>query len=217
MTRVEHSDSKASKRVNALLWAGLGDPFALTAFDWCQNTDHFCAKCDGHLAHKPYKCQTQVIPESSTSELPMGGYYEKTELPANPNQVLELSGDQAFALQREVPKESVAGSQSSQFHSSRILSPTELDWEVYQPSLSSDESAIALTGDNQTEPLELPTARDQINAELPHQRYRDLPELASSHTIKRKPVEMGTGRLRSTEVRGQTTLPREPKETEHEA
>ncbi len=33
MTRVEHSDSKTSKTVNALLWAGLGDPFALTAHD----------------------------------------------------------------------------------------------------------------------------------------------------------------------------------------
>ncbi len=173
------------------------------------------------------------------SELSMGGHHEKAELPANQNQVSELSGDQAFTLQHEAPKESVAGSQSSQSHSSRILSPTELDWEVYQPSLSSDDLSVALAEDDQGKLLELPAARDQINAELPadhdkvnaelraqhdqisaelpDQRYRGLHELASSHTIKRKPVELGSGRLRSTEVRGQTILPRQPKETVDEA
>src|SRR5665213_1365920 len=48
-TRVRRSDSSTTKTVNALLWMGFADPFALASYDWCQNTDHFCTRCNGHL------------------------------------------------------------------------------------------------------------------------------------------------------------------------
>jgi hypothetical protein len=154
-TRVEQSDSKTTKGVNAILWMGMGDPFALTAHDWCQNIDHFCSNCNRHLAHKPYRGQAQTIPEDTVLELPLGYHHERTELPANPNHVSELYGDRELNLQRDAGKEAVLGPHSSESQASRILNPAELDWEVYQTSLMSHDRASVLTEARKTEPLEL--------------------------------------------------------------
>jgi hypothetical protein len=106
-TRVEQSDSKKTKRVNALLWMGMGDPFALTSHDWCQNTDHFCAKCNGYLAHKPYRGLTQAIPEDSILELPLGNCHEGTEPPADLTHVSELYSNPRLNLQHEADQKAV--------------------------------------------------------------------------------------------------------------
>ena len=192
-TRVERSDSKATKKVNALLWMGLGDPFALTAHDWCQNTDHFCTKCDNYLAHKPYRGQTQAIPEDSIWELPLGKHHERTELPAAPNHVSELEGDRKLTVQRDADKEVTWRARPLPTQGSRITHPAELSWEFYEPSLSSHDQSSALTEAHETQPLE----NSPNTAELPEGRYQNTPELRNSHTIKRKPVELGSGRIQN--------------------
>ena len=68
-TRVRQSDSKTTKAVHAVLWAGMADPFALTTFDWFQDVDHYCSRCGGHLVRKPYRRATEVIPEEDVLSL----------------------------------------------------------------------------------------------------------------------------------------------------
>jgi hypothetical protein len=202
-TRVESSDSRTTKGVNALLWIGMGDPFALSAFNWCQNIDHFCMRCNGYLARKPYRGQTQAIPEDSVLELPLGNHHERTELPADPNHVSELYGDRTLTVQREAYKEAVFGSHSPQSQGSRILNPAELDWGFYQPSLISHDQASVLTEAHETEPLDLSAGHNQEFIELPGERSQRTPELRDLNTIKRKPVELGSGRVQSTKSESQ--------------
>ena len=199
-TRVERSDSKTTKGVNALLWMGMGDPFALTAHDWCQNIDHFCMRCNGYLARKPYRGQTQSILEDSALELPLGGHHERTELPANPNHVSELYGDRKLTVQREAEKEAVLASKTPQAQGCRILNAAELNWEFYEPSSTSHDQASVLTDAHETQPLELSAERDQNSPDLPGERFQHRPELRNQNTIKRKSVELGSGRVRSTNL-----------------
>lgn len=187
-----------------MLWMGLGDPFALTAHDWCQNVDHFCHNCNGHLAHKPYRGQAQAIPEDSVLELPLGRHHERSELPASVNHVSELYGDRGLIVQREANKEVVSGSHSSEIEGSRILNPAELDWEVYQTPLMSHDQASVLTEAHEMEPATLLAGHEQSPAELLGERHQHTPELRTMNTIKRKPVELGSGRLGSTKSESQT-------------
>jgi hypothetical protein len=169
-TRVEQSDSNATKGVNAILWMGMGDPFSLTSHDWCQNIDHFCANCNSHLAHKPYRGQTQPIPEDTVLELPLGYHHERTELPANSNRVSELYSNQELLLQREANNQVMLGSRPSQSEESRILDPAELNWEIYQSSLMSSDQVSMLTEARETEPMEILADRDQDFTDLLQER-----------------------------------------------
>jgi hypothetical protein len=192
-TRVEQTDSKATKGVNALLWMGMGDPFALAALDWCQNIDHFCSRCNRHLTHKPYRGHVRAILEDTVLELPLGNHHERVELPANPNNGSELEGDRRHTVQREADEEALLGSHSSESQGNRILNPAESDWEVYQPSLISHDQASVLTDARETEPLELFAGQDHSSAQLPGERFHHNSERRNPAPIKRHPVELGSG------------------------
>jgi hypothetical protein len=197
-TRVEQSDSKTTKKVNALLWMGMGDPFALTSHDWCQNTDHFGAKCNGHLAHKPYKGLAQAIPEDSILELPLGSHHEGTEPPADPNRASELYSDSRLTLRHEADQKAAPGSHSPESQGSRNMDPAEMDWGICQASLISHDQASIMTNDQETEPLEPSTGRHHFSAELLRGRPQYTSELKNAHTIKGEPVELDSGWTQST-------------------
>jgi LITAF-like zinc ribbon domain len=190
-TRVEQSDSKTTKGVNAILWMGMGDPFALTSHDWCQNIDHFCANCNGHLVHKPYRGQAQPIPEDPVLELPLGYHHERTELPASPNRVSELYSDQELALHGGPNMQVMLGSRPSQHEESRMLNPAEMDWEIYQPSLMSPDQVSMLTEAHETEPTDILAGHYQDSADLLEERPQRSPGLGRLYTINHNPRRTG--------------------------
>jgi ribosomal protein L44E len=175
-TRVEQTDSRTTKGVNAILWMGMGDPFALTTLDWCQNIDHFCSRCNGHLTHKPYRGEVQAVPEDTLLELPLGDRHEKIEFPAKLNHVSESDGDRRLTVQRDAGKEALLGSRSSENQGNRTLNPAELDRGVYQPPLISHNQTLVLTEIRETKPLELLGGQDQSSAQLPGEGFHHSSE-----------------------------------------
>lgn len=173
---------------------GLGDPFALTTYDWCQNIDHFCTSCNGHLAHKPYRGRAQAIPKDAIIELPLGRHHERTELAASPNHVSELYAHQGPLVQREADKEAVVAPHAVQSQASRILSPAELDWEVYQRPTMSDDQASVPTDTPQMEPLELLAESNPVRP-VGETTISPLANARTLNTIKRKPVPSGSGQV----------------------
>ena|ERR1700733_2740525 len=134
----------------------MGDPFALTSHDWCQNTDHFCAKCNGYLAHRPYKGLTQAIPEDSILGFPLGSHHEGVESLVDLNHVSELYNDSRLTLQHEADQKAA---HSPQPQGSRNMDPAEMDWGICQASLISHDQASVMTDGQETEPLEPFTGR----------------------------------------------------------
>jgi hypothetical protein len=99
-----------------------------------KNTDHFCAKCNGYLAHKPYKGLTQAVPEDSILGLSLGSHHEGAESPADLNHVSEFYNDPMLTLQHEADQKAAPGSYSPQSQEAGIW--TRLNGLGYLPGFT---------------------------------------------------------------------------------
>ena len=146
--------------------------------------------------------ESEKITHPDKPELPQGRHHEKTELPAQPNHVSELTGDRKHTIQRDEGKEVVnrgnetssnvphqpAQQPATQVASSRILSPHELAWDEYRPN----DGAYNLASG----PRELSEGRSQETSEL----------ATTQRSVKRKPVELQQGMSTVSSGQSQQTL-----------
>ena len=173
----------------------MGDPFALTARDWCQNIDLFCTRCNSYLAHKPYR--------RSKHEL-----YQKTRCWNFRMQVaterVSFRQISIAAQSRMVIRSSLwlrsgqGGFGGSHAPGGRTLNLAEPDREIYDPSLTSQDQSSILTESHEREALEPSSGETQYPPNQPGERFQHTLELYYLNTTKRQRVEFGSRLVQST-------------------